>query len=449
LLNATNYARQYGVVLKGDLPIGIYRESCDAWVAPELYNMDGQAGAPPDMYAVDGQNWGFPTYNWDIMAADGFRWWQQRMSKLAEYFDALRIDHILGFFRIWQIPTSQTEGTMGLFNPRLPYSRQELASFGLHGSLDRYLQPYIRAHFLQEMFGADTDFVIDNFLEEISDGVFSLRKQVDCQLKIKELFSRDESLTQYKHLEKPLKRLVGEVLLLEDKNGYNPRITIHTTNSYKALSQHEKAIFDSLYDDYFLVRHDDFWRRQALWKLPSLLRASNMLICGEDLGMIPKSVPGVMRELNIISLKIQRAPSGAVEFDDPATYPWTSVCSPSCHDMSTIRGWWEEDPDRAQRFLNEALHFIGQAPHECTTAIVEAVNRQHLSSQSIWAIFPLQDLVGMDASLRRTDAKDEQINDPSIVPHYWRFRFHIPVEVLLNAEGLNGKIRRMVKEAGR
>ncbi|MCC6723730.1 MAG: 4-alpha-glucanotransferase, partial [Saprospiraceae bacterium] len=239
LLGATNYARQHGVVLKGDLPIGIYRESCDAWVAPHLYNMDGQAGAPPDMYAVDGQNWGFPTYNWEVMAADGFGWWQQRMGKLAEYFDALRIDHILGFFRIWQIPTNQTEGTMGLFNPRLPYSRQDLANFGLHGPLDRYLQPYIRAHFLREMFGADTEFVVENFLEQTAPGVFRLRNFVDNQLKIKALFQNDKNFAKHKHLEKPLKRLVSEVLLLEEPTGFNPRITIHATQSYKDLSPHE------------------------------------------------------------------------------------------------------------------------------------------------------------------------------------------------------------------
>ncbi len=449
LLSATNYARQHGVVLKGDLPIGIYRQSCDAWVAPHLYNMDGQAGAPPDLYAVDGQNWGFPTYNWDAMAADGFSWWQQRMGKLAEYFDALRIDHILGFFRIWQIPTNQTEGTMGLFNPRLPYSRQDLANFGLHGNLDRYLQPYIRAHLLNEMFGEDASFIVENFLEQPAPGVFRLRNFVDNQLKIKELFLNDKNFKKQKQFEKPLKRLVSEVLLLEEPAGFNPRITIHATQSYKDLSEHEKTIFDRLYEDYFQVRHDEYWRQQALWKLPSLLKASNMLICGEDLGMIPNSVPGVMRDLNIISLKIQRAPSGPVEFDDPATYPWTSVCSPSCHDMSTVRGWWEEDHARSQRFLNNTLHINGLAPQLCTPGVVEAANRQHLASPSIWAIFPVQDLVGMDANLRRKNAKAEQINDPSIVPHYWRFRFHLTMEELIKMEGLNERIRWMVKEGGR
>jgi 4-alpha-glucanotransferase len=454
LLGATEYARQHGVVLKGDLPIGIYRESCDAWVAPHLYNMDGQAGAPPDAYAEAGQNWGFPTYNWEAMANNGFEWWRQRMTKLAEYFDALRIDHILGFFRIWQIPTDQVEGTLGLFNPRLPYTRQELAVFGLTGSLERYTQPYIREHFLGEMFGQDAAFVRKEFLKESAPQVYRLREFVDNQLKIRNLFADGGKFFKYKQLEKGLMRLLSNVLLIGEPvagggTGYNPRITVKTTRSFKELSEQEQRIFNRLYDDYFYQRHDDFWRQQALWKLPALLSATNMLICGEDLGMIPKSVPQVMRDLCIMSLEIQRMPKGNVEFDDPAKYPYPSVCSPSCHDMSTIRGWWEGDPARSQRFFETMLHQRGKAPLECPPAIVEAVNRQHLASPSMWAIFPVQDLVGMDAQLRRPDAAAEQINDPSITPHYWRFRFHLPVEQLLKEDDLNWKIRGMVMETGR
>lgn len=453
LLDATEYARKNGVVLKGDLPIGIYRQSCDAWVAPHLYNMDGQAGAPPDPYSDSGQNWGFPTYNWEVMAADGFAWWQQRMTKLAEYFDALRIDHILGFFRIWQIPTHQVEGTLGLFNPRMPYTRQELAGMGLHGNLDRFTKPYIRGHFLPEIFDHDADFVRTNFLEETSFSVFKLREEVDNQGKIKALFSSNPGLADKKHLEKGLMRLVSNVLLIEEPLatglGYNPRITLNTTRSYKELGEKEKGIFDRLYNDYFYQRHDEFWRQQALWKLPALLQATNMLICGEDLGMIPKSVPGVMAALNILSLEIQRMPKGFSEFGAPEKYPYTSVCSPSCHDMPTIRGWWENDPEMAQRFFHDCLRLPGTAPVECTPGVVQVINRQHLASPSMWAIFPVQDLVGMDARLRHPIASAEQINDPSISPHYWRFRFHLPMEQLLQEEELNEKIRKMVADARR
>jgi 4-alpha-glucanotransferase len=453
LTNTVNYARSQGVVLKGDLPIGIYRYSCDAWVAPHLYNMDGQAGAPPDAYAVAGQNWGFPTYNWEVMAADNFAWWRQRMTKLSEYFDALRIDHILGFFRIWQIPTHQVEGTLGLFNPRLPYSRQELAQEGLHGNLDRYTKPYIRGHFLVKIFGQDADYVRETFLDEIVYNEFKLKSFVDNQLKIKQLFLNDLQYASKKHLSKGMMSLVGEVLLLEEHLNqttvFNPRITVHSTYSYKELDAFGKYIINHLYEDYYFQRHDAFWKQQALWKLPALVNATNMLICGEDLGMIPKSVPSVMTHLNIIALEIQRMPKEKVDFGDPETYPYMSVCSPSCHDMSTIRGWWESDAALAQQFYAKCLKKYGNAPLNCTTDIVEAINQQHFDAPSIWAVFPIQDLVGMDSRLRRKNAAEEQINEPSNPQHYWRFRFHLSLEQLLQERGLNRKILKMVEKAGR
>ncbi len=462
LFGATTYARSKGIVLKGDLPIGIYRYSCDAWVAPHLYNMDGQAGAPPDAYAVSGQNWGFPTYNWDVMARDNFAWWQHRMKQLSVYFDALRIDHILGFFRIWEIPTNQVEGTLGLFNPRLPYSRQELNAMGLHGNLDRYTKPYIREHHLSELFGADADFVKTAFLDkntleernpDSSGKGYQLKEFVDNQVKIKQLFAENGDFASKKHIEKPLMSLVGEVLLIEEplSNGasFNPRITIHTTRSYKELDDFGKYNMGLLYDDYFFKRHDEFWKQQALWKLPALIHATNMFICGEDLGMIPNSVPSVMADLNILSLEIQRMPKGATDFGETYKYPYMTVCSPSCHDMSTVRGWWESDYEMAQKFYTKTLGRYAFAPRECTADIVEAINKQHFDAPSMWAIFPIQDLVGMDGALRRPNAADEQINDPSNSQHYWHFRFHLPLEQLINETGLNEKIENMVKLSGR
>jgi 4-alpha-glucanotransferase len=451
LFGATEYARSKGIILKGDLPIGIYRYSCDAWTAPHLYNMDGQAGAPPDAYAVAGQNWGFPTYNWETMAVDNFAWWRQRMTKLSEYFDALRIDHILGFFRIWEIPTNQVEGTLGLFNPRLPYSRQELDTMGLRGNLERYTQPYIRGHYLAEIFGEDTPSVISEFLTEIVYNEFQLKEHVNTQEKIKEVFSKSEIRNPKSEI--GLMGLVGEVLIIEEElgnsKGYNPRITVHTTRSYKELDDFGKHIIDILYTDYFFKRHDEFWKQQALWKLPALVRATNMLICGEDLGMIPNSVPGVMRDLNVIALEIQRMPKGSTDFGDTKTYPYMSVCSPSCHDMSTVRGWWESDLLTSQKYYHQNLKGTGVAPAVCTTEMVEAINKQHLAAPSMWAVFPIQDLVGMDDKLRRTHAAEEQINEPSNPQHYWRFRFHLSLEQLLKEEFLNKRIKTMVEESNR
>lgn len=113
---AHEYARQKGVILKGDIPIGVNRNGCDVWQEPRYFNLNGQAGAPPDDFSVNGQNWGFPTYNWDEMVKDGCQWWVRRFKNMAKFFDAYRIDHVLGFFRIWEIPVDAVHGLLGHFS---------------------------------------------------------------------------------------------------------------------------------------------------------------------------------------------------------------------------------------------------------------------------------------------------------------------------------------------
>ncbi len=450
LTESKEYARSKAVVLKGDLPIGIYRYSCDAWVAPSLYNMNEQAGAPPDDYSLLGQNWGFPTYNWAEMAKDGFSWWRKRMQMLNRYFDALRIDHILGFFRIWQIPTDQIEGTMGSFNPRLPFSMDQLASYGIRGDLSRYTEPFITEELLKKLFGHDLEELFVVFFSLGNDGKIHFKSSFDNQQKINHFVAQNSGFCRY---EKSLLSLMTEVLLLAEPHSdeplFNPRITLATTNSYSHLDNDTKAIFTKLHNDYFFTRHDEYWRQQAMWKLPAILDASDMLICGEDLGMIPNAVPGVMKEMNIITLEIQRMAKGKTKFGQVMSYPYFSVCSPSCHDMSTIRGWWQSDHENAKDFYYNYLHWYGLTPMECSQEIVQAIVEDHLASPSILAIFPIQDLIGMETSLRKADASSEQINEPSNPKHYWKFRFHIPMENLIQASDLNSKIRTMVKKSGR
>jgi 4-alpha-glucanotransferase len=415
--------------------------------------MDEQAGAPPDDFAVSGQNWGFPTYNWEIMAKDNFTWWQNRMHKLSEYFDALRIDHILGFFRIWQIPTQHIDGTMGLFNPRLPYSLHELEIYGLRYMVERFCKPYIRGHFLRELFAENTEWVINEFLNEVIPNEYNLKDFCNSQVKIKNLFLNNKKYASMEHVEQGLSHLVTEVLFIEEpgsnNTAFNPRITLFKTRSFEELDEFNQHAITKLYNDYFFRRHDEFWKKQALWKLPALLNATNMLICGEDLGMIPNGVPDVMRDLNIISLEIQRMPKENQTFGDTRQYPYMSVCSPSCHDMSTVRGWWEADYALTQLYYKEVLGQDGIAPRYCTPEIVESIIRKHLDAPSMWAIFPIQDLLGMNETLRRKDAASEQINDPSNPQHYWRYRFHIPLEELSKHKEFSHKVKRLVRQSGR
>lgn len=459
LLGAANYARSKGVVLKGDIPIGIYRNSVDAWMNPQLYNMDRQAGAPPDDFSNKGQNWRFPTYNWDEMARDNYAWWQQRLRQLSRYFDAFRIDHILGFFRIWEIPSNQVEGLMGYFNPSIPYTREELHNNGLWFDEQRLCKPYIREHLLYERFGDLTDFVKQNFLSEYYPGCYDLVDEVNTQKKVEEKFAIEpdmsaEERSRLVRLTQGLYSLISEVIFLEAPgtggNAFFPRNALHFTRSYQELDAHSKNIINKIYLEYFYHRNEEFWRGKAMAKLPVMKKATNMLLCGEDLGMVPACVPDVMKELGILSLEVQRMPKNPkISFGHPADYPYLSVATPSSHDTSTVRGWWEENYSVTQKFYNEILGNEGPAPYFCEPWIVKQIITQHLYSPSMWAVFPIQDLLGMDASLRLQNAPAERINQPGNPNHYWRYRMHLNLEDLMEEAGFNAMIREMIKAAGR
>lgn len=458
LKSATEYARDKGVVLKGDIPIGIYRNSVDAWRLPHLFNMDTQAGAPPDDFSITGQNWGFPTYNWEEMAKDGYSWWRERMVKMADYFDVFRIDHILGFFRIWEIPWDHVEGLLGRFNPALPFYQDELEQRGVNFDYDRFCKPYIREHMIFDVFGNHADTVKRTFLEEYAPGCFQMKELYDSQRKVKEYFDQKiaeepESEEFNTWLRNNLYRLIGEVLFLEapltNGHAFNPRIGLHSTYSFNELDPGTKEKVDELYIDYFYRRHNDFWRESAMRKLPMLKEATDMLICGEDLGMVPASVPGVMNELQVLSLAIQRMPNDDREFWHPADTPYLSVTSTGSHDMSTLREWWQEDRDQTQRFFNTILGQQGSAPYFCEPWVAKDVIIQHLHSPSMLAIFPIQDLVAMDDKLRHDVPEEERINVPAISQHYWKYRFHLNMEDLLQEEGFNGFLRQMIDQGGR
>lgn len=452
LLAATKYARKHGVVLKGDIPIGISRNSVEAWTEPYYFNLNGQAGAPPDDFSINGQNWGFPTYNWEVMEKDGYRWWMKRFQKMAEYFDAYRIDHLLGFFRIWEIPMHAVHGLLGQFVPSLPMSKEEIESFGFTFR-EEYLRPYIHNYFLEQVFGPHTDYVKQTFIEPTdTEGIYRLKPEFDTQRKVETYFAEKEDADS-KWVRDGLYALISNVLFIPDNKEsgkYHPRISVQHDYIYRSLNEQEKDNFNKLYDHYYYQRHNDFWYHQAMKKLPQLTQSTRMLVCGEDLGMIPDCVAWVMNELRILSLEIQRMPKDpSNEFGIPSEYPYRSVCTISTHDMSTLRGWWEEDYQQTQRFYNSMLRHYGTAPTVATPELCEEVVRNHLNSNSMLCILALQDWLSIDAKWRNPDVKEERINVPSNPRNYWRYRMHLTLEQLLKADSLNVKIRKLVTEAGR
>ena len=452
LVAATKYAREHGVVLKGDIPIGISRNSVEAWTEPYYFNLNGQAGAPPDDFSVNGQNWGFPTYNWDVMEKDGYRWWMKRFQKMSEYFDAYRIDHILGFFRIWEIPMHAVHGLLGQFIPSIPMSREEIESYGLPFRKE-YLIPYIHESFLGQVFGPHTDYVKQTFLLPAeAPGIYHMKPEFATQREVESFFAgkNDENSLWIRD---GLYTLISDVLFVPDtkeKDKYHPRIGIQRDFIFRSLNELEQNAFNKLYDQYYYHRHNDFWRQQAMKKLPQLTQSTRMLVCGEDLGMIPDCVSSVMNDLRILSLEIQRMPKNPMyEFGYLNEYPYRSVCTISTHDMSTLRGWWEEDYLQTQRYYNTMLGHYGTAPTVATPDLCEEVVRNHLKSNSILCILSLQDWLSIDGKWRNPNVQEERINVPANPRNYWRYRMHLTLEQLMKAEELNDKIRELIKYTGR
>lgn len=449
LLEATHYAQNKGVILKGDLPIGIFKHSTDAWISPQLFNMDGQAGAPPDPFSRTGQNWGFPTYNWQEMEKDGFMWWKNRMILLEKYFGAYRIDHILGFFRIWEIPIHQVDGLLGVFNPAIPLTSEDFIYNGIHLDENRFCKPFISEEILTNLFyDMDTE-LINTFFEKMENGMFSFKPHFSSQKEIDSFLSSQDG-----HKFLPFKDLLFDLncnlLFIKDKNqenAYHPRINLMDTLSFKYLDVAVQSKIQRLHDYYFYQMQDEFWRKKAMEKLPAIVEATNMLICGEDLGMVPACVSGVMKEIGLLTLEIQRMSKNPnTEFLEEKDIPFLSVVSPSTHDMSPIRLWWDESSrEEIQRFYQYQLGGMGEAPISCSPELVEKVIDLHLSWPSLWAVFPIQDILGMDASLRNPVPALERINVPANPKNYWQYRMHIYLEELIGRNDFSDKLKHKIR----
>ena len=454
LSEAVQYAHSVGVAMKGDIPIGISPASVDAKTNPELFHLDASAGAPPDDFDARGQNWGFPTYNWDEMAKDGYGWWRRRFTKMQDYFDAYRIDHILGFFRIWQMRKSDVWGLCGHFSPAMPYSLQDLWNMGVKLDEDRMTRPYIRSNFLGDVFGFDTDEAKSKYLDSHDGYVYFFRPEFDTQRKVEAHFlplieaaETEEEKSRLRNLMNGLLYLHCEVLFVRDQTHpelVHPRISIYQSHSFSELYQDQKDVIMGIYNDYFYHRHTSFWYESAMRKLPTLTASTHMLVCGEDLGMVPDCVPQVMKELEILSLEIQRMPKDPKKkFAHPADAPYLSVCTTGTHDTNPIRAWWEEDGAVRQQFYNEQMGWWGEAPEHMSPEIAEFIVSQHMHSPAMWVILPLQDWLAIDGDIRLADPCAERINVPSNPRHFWCYRMHRSIEDLLSQDAFNNHVRTL------
>ena len=449
---AHEYAKAKGVILKGDIPIGVNRNGCDVWMEPKYFNLNGQAGAPPDDFSANGQNWGFPTYNWFEMLKDGCQWWNRRFQNMARYFDAYRIDHVLGFFRIWEIPVHSVHGLLGQFAPALAMSREEIESYGLHFQDDRFTRPFITDWVLDRVFHERAGEVKEKYLDRLDDERYQMKPEVDTQRKVEALFA-DATDEKELWLRDGLYALISDVLFVRDHTNpgvFHPRISAQLDFIYESLYDNDKAAFNRLYNDYFYRRNNQFWYQEAMKKLPKLVQATRMLVCAEDLGMVPDCVPWVMDELKILSLELQSMPKDpSVKFGHLSRNPYRSVCTISSHDMPTLRMWWDENIQRTQEYYNTMLYRQGPAPHPLPGWLASDIISRHLTSPSMLCILSIQDWLATDEALRLPDADAERINIPANPKHYWRYRMHLNIEDLAADKRFVQSITEMISQSGR
>lgn len=382
--------RAMGISLKGDLPIGVAPESCDVWMAPECFHMDGSAGAPPDDFSEDGQNWGFPIYDWDRMAQNGYRWWKERLRTMSRLFDAFRIDHILGFFRIWEVERMSGDALRGEFFPSLPYSVKEIRAKGFRFVKSREIDP------------------VRN--------------------------SRDILFVESRHIH----------------GKYYPAISALRSERFRNLDERQKHAFENLYDDFYFHRNDSLWRACAERRLDAIAGCTDMTVCAEDLGMIPACVPEVLHSKRILTLEIERMPKQfGVEFGATESYPVLSVCTVSTHDTETLRQWLAADHERTRRYMS-ALYRVRRIAEEDDSPkrCLEVVKR-NLDSPSMLCIIPLQDFLSIDTELRAADRDTERINVPADPKHVWNYRMHLSLERLHDESRFNRRLHGIISTSNR
>lgn len=448
---AVDYAHSKGVFLKGDLPIGIHQTSVETATHPAFFNLDMQTGTPPDAYTMQGQNWETPTYDWEGDREKFLSWFQQRLRHMEQYFDALRLDHVQGYFLSWEIPQEQLFGTMGHYSPAMPFAIGEIEYFGLPFRKELFTRPFINDRVVDRLFGIHASYVRDTFLVRKSYGLYELKEEVNTQRKVRDFFAGKEDENSL-WIRDALYRLVANVLFLEDPRlpeMYHPRMMAYKEPVFEALNNEERDAYMRIYNNFFYQRHSMFWGTVGYERLKNILSDTHMLACAEDLGALPECVEPVLQSLRILTLEIQRMPKmTGMEFSHLDGNPVKSVATISTHDMAPLRLWWEESPERAQRFYATMLQKQGRAPQHLPAHLAEEMIARHLYSPSMLCILALQDWLAMDSELWNKNPREERINVPSSA-NEWKYRMHLTIEQLMAAERYNKKVRTMVARSKR
>ncbi len=440
---------EMGVKLKGDIPILINEDSADVWGNRSFFDLTMRAGAPPDMFSEKGQNWGFPCYNWEELEKNDYMWWRDRLRQASKFYHAYRIDHVLGFFRIWQIPEEEKSGLLGIFKPAVSIQRQTLLEAGLgHDTINALVSPEYTQDFLNDYLGAYTDELTARFFEKTSSGKLTFNSNVTGEKSFLAVDIDDI-------LKEKLVKLYWNRVLVTSSDGsdtFLPSWYFYKTAAFNNLPDHERGALQGIIDGNWSAQ-DELWRKNGKMLLQMMLETTDMLVCAEDLGAVPPCVPEVLTELGILGLRIERwtreYDKEPAPFIDPADYQRYTVCSPSGHDTSTLRQWWAEE-NNDKHLYYPLLHMSGEYSDDFPTELAERIIKRNLNANSLLCIFPVYDFLALYYNLRTEKPEDERINIPgTITPKNWSYRMKDTLEFLNQYTEYNNYLKGVLEERRR
>lgn len=442
---ASTRCDELGIALKGDIPIMMNEDSCDAWAHPEFFRDDLRAGSPPDGSNPLGQNWGFPIYDWENLQDDDYGWWKRRLVHSARYYHAYRIDHILGFFRIWSIPEGERTGYLGWTTPHAAITAQELAQLGFSGDRLRWIsEPHVPTRAVEAANNNDylgTHGMLGKVMNRIgTEELWLFKDTVTCE---RDIWNSDLSESVKGVLSAAWRDRLVQVTGRDEKGKtlYAPVWSKHESTAWRSLTDGEREALGRLFAEKEGL-NSELWKNQAERLLGTLTGSVDMLACAEDLGSVPDIVPDVLARLGIFGLKVIRWErlwnQDGQPFREIASYPERSVATTSVHDSSTLRGWWERE-NGADGFYG--IRYPGSDGIPSDKA--ESWRSSYTEDTAAWAlsviaeaasailVLPLQDLLALDDAYRGEDPEVDRVNVPgSVTAFNWTWRLPVSVETL-------------------
>ncbi len=455
--SAADYVKSLGITIKGDIPILMNEDSADAWAYKDYFNHTMRAGSPPDGENPMGQNWGFPTYKWDKIAKADYSWWKSRIKTASDYYSAFRIDHILGFFRIWAVNENDTTAYLGYTLPCHSFTAKKLNEIGFDNDRIKWLSvPHIPTNIIEDITWNHDEAV--NILSKVCDRIgneelWNFNKKIKGDKLIYQLHFSDDADKDNRIKDALARKWRDRCLIETSKNHFVPVWKYYESTSWNTLNQDEKNKLQTLFTEKDQAENK-LWKKQALNALTPITKETNMIPCAEDLGVNLESMPEVLKKLSILSLKVLRWSRKWSENDQPyyslKDFPSLSVCTTSVHDSPTLRQWWNNEKDSVRKYLEmcsyeQTSDMEGVNPDDCFNphiAYKMLVSAARTNSQ--WFINPLQDYLYMDEKFYSENPDDERINVPGTVNGFnWTWRIPAMIDELTANENLARNIKEI------